>query len=1150
MKNGTRKISENMVIKLLIIMLVVALILTVGYAVYLSGALDKDPVVETQAMNCFDKTLTVAADEDYWPYVFYDEDGQLSGHDVELINIVANRLEMNLEIIATSWEDSLQLAQDGKVDAVLTCEYGDSEAMGGYLIMTTPTDSEKFVVFGKEKIDRLDEAIGKRIGLMINGNAVNAIKAQGMDKWCVEYDSNRAAFEALADDECDYVIVRYDIGRGILKNMGTRANGIKPFVYLSASNMCIGVEASRTELAQRINEVTIEMRNDGTVKNLNNKWLTNYLGESSFASLQSQHPWIVFLTLLIFFAAVIGIIALLLERKREKERVSERLRNEIAAAELKARDEREKELKTQMARVMELSDDFQAICDTDIETGKYEIFSYNSEYSDAILTNMAKGDNFYADAHKDSETVVYSEDKELVKNTFGNKEYIKKTLDEKGEFTVDYRMLNDGEPVWYRIKAVKKAGDESHFLVGVFCTDEERRQEDEYLRTIERGYQVIEGLANEYYALYRLNLDDNTYELFELGAEADDIRSTVKENTNFTKILQHFADAFVHEEDKEKVYFYSDSENIRNALKDKKSERILIRRNFDGSWKWVEMNMVKAEKEEVLAKYVILGFADRDERERRESETRQQLEITSVLSTMAEDFDYIAAVNRAEKTVIRYWMADKYKDMDKMVDKSLPSNERLDRFFNLIVHPDDMNLFREKADYDTVIAELDKHPSYKFEVRSLFDGREEYYRIKFAYKADDHNIVIIGILNIDEQVRREMENAVLQERAELDSQVREQMARVMSLTDNLQAIYDVDVESGDYDVFSYNSEFAEYVLDRNEIRTSFYEDSIKDTDIVVYPEDRELIRNTTGSRDYLKEQLSKQGGCSVDYRLINGDGFTWYRVKIIKKAGDDNRCLIGVFNIDDSVRAEKEQQQRLTDQMGRVMELSDDFQAIFDVDMETGEYEIFSYDSAYFDDVLVKMEKGINFYADTLKDVEKVVYPEDRDLIRDTFSNREYIRKTLAEKGQFTIDYRLLSDNGPVWYRVRVVKKSGESGRFLVGVFYVDESIRKEAEYKRSIEQELKIINGLASDCVSLYTVDLEHNTYKVYSITNEVDDIKTVIEDFSDLSNSLRQYADGYVHEEDRELLYYYADLDNMRKALENTRSQKCSEPQTLNIF
>ena len=125
------------------------------------------------------------------------------------------------------------------------------------------------------------------------------------------------------------------------------------------------------------------------------------------------------------------------------------------------------------------------------------------------------------------------------------------------------------------------------------------------------------------------------------------------------------------------------------------------------------------------------------------------------------------------------------------------------------------------------------------------------------------------------------------------------------------------------------------------------------------------------------------------------------------------------------------------------------------------------------------------------------------------------------------------------WYMVSQ-KREEEQKRAESELSEQLEAVRREKEYQKSIEEELKVINALASDCVSLYTVDLDHNTYKVYAITDEVDDIKSVINEYSDPSKSLRDYADGYVHEEDREKIYYYADLDNMREALRNTRSQK----------
>ena len=375
--------------------------------------------------------------------------------------------------------------------------------------------------------------------------------------------------------------------------------------------------------------------------------------------------------------------------------------------------------------------------------------------------------------------------------------------------------------------------------------------------------------------------------------------------------------------------------------------------------------------------------------------------VKSIISAMAEDYDYISSTDIETGEITQYVATDKFYRVESRIDHSLPAQERLEKLLKAIVHPKEWERFLLLTSRENLKAELEKNPVYKFDCLTVSpEGKEEYYRFKFAYLPEEPNLRIMGILSIDESIRREMEAALLKERAGKAAELKEQMARIM--------------------------------------------------------------------------------------------------------------------------------------------ELSDDFQAIFDVDSETGKYDIFSYDNAYADDVLVKMEKGSNFYADALKDVEKVVYPDDRDLIRDTFSNKEYIRKTLAEQGYFTIDYRLLYSGKPAWYRVKVVKKAGPDDHFLVGVFNIDEKYRKEVEYKKNIERELKVINGLASDCVSLYTADLDNDSFKVYSITDEVKDINTVVSSLNGITRALRQYADGYIHEEDREKIVYFADPDHIRDALRHSRSHK----------
>ena len=65
----------------------------------------EEPVITEFAENTFNKTLVVATDDDYWPYVYYDETGRLTGHDIELITIMANELNMNLEIHPMIWDE-------------------------------------------------------------------------------------------------------------------------------------------------------------------------------------------------------------------------------------------------------------------------------------------------------------------------------------------------------------------------------------------------------------------------------------------------------------------------------------------------------------------------------------------------------------------------------------------------------------------------------------------------------------------------------------------------------------------------------------------------------------------------------------------------------------------------------------------------------------------------------------------------------------------------------------------------------------------------------------------------------------------------------------------------------------------------------------
>ena len=317
---------------------IVVFILLVNLFFLISCGGSKEPELSVQAENTYNRTLIVATDDDYWPYVYYDGNGQLTGHDIELITLVANELETNLEIHPMTWEESLEAVRNHKADAVLTCEYSGKDVDEG-IITTSPVKSDDFVVFSKERISSIDELYQKYVGVMKNGNAVRAITEHGLDDVCIYYDSNKAAFEALAENKCDCVIVRYIIGLGILDEMGQNARGIDAYISLSDSRSCIGVAEDNKPLANEISSIIGNFRADGTLEKLNEKWIQTHYPEHTFQGFVRKYKTIIglcavllLIVITVFFIVQKRFYKQIIRFERKHNRELEQAKSEAEAA--------------------------------------------------------------------------------------------------------------------------------------------------------------------------------------------------------------------------------------------------------------------------------------------------------------------------------------------------------------------------------------------------------------------------------------------------------------------------------------------------------------------------------------------------------------------------------------------------------------------------------------------------------------------------------------------------------------------------------------------------------------------------------------------------------------------------------------------------
>ena len=144
--------------------------------------------------------------------------------------------------------------------------------------------------------------------------------------------------------------------------------------------------------------------------------------------------------------------------------------------------EKAKEEQLTYSRIIALSGDYLAIYTVDPATDDYAVYTARDYYHSTGVT--FGGQNFYDSAFAESEGVICPDDIVMFKKQF-TKEKILRSIRNKGMYTLNYRLMINGEPVYVQLKATKiQENGKSTIVVGVLNVDDEIRREQEYESTI------------------------------------------------------------------------------------------------------------------------------------------------------------------------------------------------------------------------------------------------------------------------------------------------------------------------------------------------------------------------------------------------------------------------------------------------------------------------------------------------------------------------------------------------------------------------------------------------------------------------------------------------------------------------------------------
>ena len=244
--------------------------------------------------------------------------------------------------------------------------------------------------------------------------------------------------------------------------------------------------------------------------------------------------------------------------------------------------------------------------------------------------------------------------------------------------------------------------------------------------------------------------------------------------------------------------------------------------------------------------------------------------------------------------------------------------------------------------------------------------------------------------------------------------------------------------------------------------------------------------------------------------------------------------LIGISMIHTFVQSGEKKDKEIRDNIAYAM--AEDYEAIFYIDLESGEYMTFSKTKKFMS--MKIMTLGKDFFKEALEGITKTTYPGDLEYAKQ-FYNKETLLKFLENRTSFSFKYRVLINNEPRYFLFTVMRD--KNLQYLI--FYekdIEDELKAERTQKENQRKTItfaQIAESLATNYDLIYYVDITNSSYVCYQ-SNEIFgqlEVNKAGEDFfgGSLSNIQK-----LVHEQDREKLAEFITKENMIATMENHKN------------
>lgn len=412
--------------------------------------------------------------------------------------------------------------------------------------------------------------------------------------------------------------------------------------------------------------------------------------------------------------------------------------------------------------------------------------------------------------------------------------------------------------------------------------------------------------------------------------------------------------------------------------------------------------------------------------------------------SLANDYESIYYINAKDDSYVEYGASGEDKILTVL---SLGDDFFKDVTYNVprVVYEDDREDFLKAFEKKNMFSQIEDGRSFMHNYRLVKQGKIVYYQLKAIRGSGiDSGFIIVGVKNVDAQVRRELIAAA-------ESRIYGEIS--MALSSRYEVIYYIDAQTNRYTEYSSSDNYAKLGIKKQ--GEDFFTAAVEDIDRYIDPEDRKRIRDIMKKENFL-EALEQTGTLSCTYRQLLDGRSQYVTMTAVSPKNDANRIIIGITNVDIQIRREKAAREE-SETYGQIINaLAKQYEGIYYVNLDNDHYQEFSASDKY---ARLKIgEVGEDFFTDTQRNMKRDIYAEDYPIMEKAMEKQQFI-SDLEQTGSTSITYRLMLEGRPQYVTLIAIRPREDSRHVIVAVSNIDAAKQREMEFRAALGTAMDLAN-------------------------------------------------------------------------------------------